>query len=316
MEPEVTTETGAPSAPPITEASTRVLSELTQAERHEWRKTGELPKAATATSAPAEVVKDPPASTDAVNDKLDPEPSEYKTKTAARINDLLTKASRAEARADKLERELAALRPQMPTAASSTATEKRPNSADYQDIDQYFEDLADWKATQLLSKRDADLSERSQRAHADAEATRMRAYLQSKWDAGAAKHEDFAQVAGAETKIEKGSAIDVWILDADDGFEVLYHLQKNPTELAKIQALTHPDGSPYVVKQLTALALLGQKLTAAPVVKLKTTAPDPSPTLGTKGTEALDDVQRALKSGDAAAYRRAKNREELAAKRH
>lgn len=287
---------------------------MSDADRMEWRKTGTLPEKAPALEAEsptATVVQDPPVSTET---KIEPvsDAGEYKTKTAARISELLENQRRERERADRLERELNALRQPPPalTADSPTATaDPKPDPSKYDDLTKYFDDVADWSARKALRQRDIEVSQRTQEQHAQANTERLRESWKSKWAAASEKHKDFAQVVGGQTEIPAGSLVDAWILEADEGAEVLYHLQKNPAELSRILALTSTP-----MKQAAALVKLGEQVTAVPSVKTITSAPDPAPTLGVRGADTLSDVGRAVKKRDVRAYREAQNALDIAAK--
>ena len=59
------------------------------------------------------------------------------------------------------------------------------------------------------------------------------------------------------TQIPQGSLIDAWILEHKSGPDVLYHLQKSPTDLHQLLQLPLMD-------QVEALTLLGQRLSGSP----------------------------------------------------
>lgn len=69
-------------------------------------------------------------------------------------------------------------------------------------------------------------------------------------------HDDYEAVAlKAPTKIQAGSLMDAFILESDNGAEILYALQRDDGERQRIAALPP-------VQQAEALALLGHQLTA------------------------------------------------------
>lgn len=279
----------------------------------QWRKDGTLPEAPPtpkADSSPATMVQDPSVSTETKTEP-DSEPGGYKAKTAARISELLENQRKERDRADRLERELAALRQPAPparTADSPTATaDPEPDPQKYDDLTKYFKDQAAWAARDALRQRDAEVATRTQTQHIEAETARIREGWKAKWAAASEKHKDFAQVAGGPTQIPAGSLVDAWILEADEGAEVLYHLQKNPAEVTRILSLPP-------MKQAAALVKLGEEVTKVPPVKTITSAPDPAPVLGVRGADTISPVGRAVKQRDMRAYKEAANAADLAAR--
>ena len=124
----------------------------------------------------------------------------------------------------------------------------KPKVDDFQDYGEYVEALADWKIGEARAKDRAEQADR-------AEATRISTSWRERVEAAKTQHADFEQVAlMAPTNIPQGSLVDAWILEHKAGAHVLYHLQKNPTELSSLLAMPMFD-------QVDALSLLAQRLT-------------------------------------------------------
>lgn len=307
-------ETITPDAPivqptPIDIAPSR-LSGMSSEERLEWRKTGTMPaKDPTPHADPstATEVKELPVSTEMTAQPAS-EPGDYKTKTAKDIQRLLERASKAEERAARVERELMAMRTR-PADASTATSDPEPDVTKYDDLTKYQRDMALWGGREALRLRDGEVSKRAATTHIEAETQRMRANWVDKWAASAAKHADFAEVVGGPTEIPEESLVHAFVVDKPEGTEVLYYFQQkaNRAELHKVLAMDRWD-------QVAHLKHLAEKLTAAPTKKMITTAPDPSPTLGVRGSDALDETSRAIKGKDVRGYMKAQNAKDLAAR--
>lgn len=153
--------------------------------------------------------------------------------------------------------------PRPPVAAASTIPvrslqeDPEPDPAEYVDHPEknYVKDQARWEARQEIRES----NERATKAHAEATAQAEAVRLSSSWkdrtEAAKTKYTDFEAVAYAPTQIPQGSLVDAWILEHKAGADVLYHLQKNPTELHAMLALP-------LLDQTEALALLSQRLTS------------------------------------------------------
>lgn len=117
--------------------------------------------------------------------------------------------------------------------------------------------------------------------------------FKARTDDAAKAYPDFQAVAlDAESKIPPGSFIDSWVWEHPTGAHVLYHLQKNQDEIARIHALP-----PF--EQLSELSLLGQRLSqprtvaattgSAPAPVAVTPAPRPPNPVRTGPVKAADE---------------------------
>lgn len=302
----------APAEP--TAAPARSIGDLSPAERLEWRKTGKLPDAPPASSAAPTV--EPSAATAATPEPAS-EPAEsdpdYKPKTAKRIKDLLERAERAERAlaASQAPAPKSAEPPASPAAAAAPAsklTKPDPEKFTYGTADpDYLEALTDYKVALNEETREARAEAQRRTSQQEAERKRLAESWGKRVEAAKGKHADFEAVALlAPTSIPPGSLMDAWVLESEHGAEVLYHLQKNPTDVSRILALT-----PH--QQVRELVALESVATAPP--KTVSSAPEPGPVLGARGSEGASAAARAVKAGKTGDYIREKNREDLAARK-
>lgn len=199
-----------------------------------------------------------------------------------------------------------------PTKAEWERFKAMPDAPQLKDFENY-EDYQLALTVFVADKRDADRQTRAQEATTQAEHERALAKVADTWrtkvDKAKERHDDFVKVAlEAPTDIQPGSTIDGWILESEEGAEVLYYLQSTKGEVARINAL-----SP--VQQVRELMKIEAKL-AAPPPKHVSSAPAPVTTVSGRGNEPTDPMTAAIASGDTAAYRRLKREQRLAAAGH
>lgn len=131
--------------------------------------------------------------------------------------------------------------------------------------DEKFADYSDWikahnrwSAREELRERDKVTTQRETAQQTDTERRRIAESFSEKITAAKTRYPDFQQVAlDAPSAIPPGSIIDAWIFEHKSGADVLYHLQKSPTELQQILALP-------LLDQVEHLTLLGQRLASSP----------------------------------------------------
>jgi len=330
-----------PSPDPPPPSVTDRLAALTPSERAEWRRTGDLPGASPSTSTAPAVAADsapapdesstedsPASDEDAPAPETDqpPDPTAPRRRKPAnaRFQELLADRARerqlretAERRIRDLEQSLAAprARPDVPAASSPAAPETPPDVTKFEDFTEYVKAQTAYDVRHALAAERQRVAQEQAVAQQQAEAARLTHSWDERTAAARQKYADFDAVAlEAPTKIPPGSLIDAWILepDNDDGADVLYHLQKRPQELHRILALP-----PF--QQVRALVALtgngnGGSADAASFRRTASHAPEPPPTLQTRGTPP-DEVQQAIKHKDVAAYIAAANRRDLAARK-
>jgi hypothetical protein len=142
-----------------------------------------------------------------------------------------------------------------------------------------------------------------------------------------AKHEDFDAVAlNNDLPIKIGTPVDLFLVDSEQGAEVLYYLGQNPEELERIQgkATTTKDAKGNVqftfngglhplaqVRELTKLELQLSEPKENPAPP-KTRAPKPPSEVGGRGTQPADTVEAAVRANDFRAFKAEATRRALA----
>lgn len=300
-----------------------VLKDLSREQRQHWQSTGELPTSAptAAAASPAEADPVPAVSADSA-----PAPAESPAPTPkpkgkgvearnvqldAEIRDLQDKLKlRAQLR-EEVARLVTPPTPPAPARQDPTGP-PNPDTFTYGTADPaYIDALADFKVEQKLRQRDTEQAERAKATQLQTERQKLVQSWQSKVEAARQKHEDFDAVAlYTPSEIPPGSIADVWILEAEAGADVLYALQKDPTERSRILALNG-------IEQLTALVRLGDRLTGTTPTPSKppvSAAPPPPPVLGTRPGPGPDEIEAALVGNDVRGYIAAQNKREFNAR--
>lgn len=279
---------------------------------------------------------EPPA-----KDKQEPSPQKGRT-AERRIHQLSDQIQEHLQQKKSLQSEIADLeRKKEELAKASTAAKdatvktegklKRPKFSDFDDTDSYdqameaYDNQKDLDALQKSKEAvdealTADRKERAKVEQANRTAIENKK-IETSWkkrlDAGAERHEDFADVALADHIIldsdgKLNAVADGFILESPVGEEILYWLglDANEEERAKIM-----DSSP--LRTSAALGALEARLTeqmkapAKPKPEIVVTrAPKPATDVSGKKAAVTDPSDAALDSDDFAAYRRAENRKD------
>lgn len=195
-----------------------------------------------------------------------------------RIAALTARAKGAEERLDAANRELEALRRQHASPAQIDRAERRVEQAEVKiapvvdesdpepkeddpkyggDYGKYLVDNARWAARDERRQWDAKQAR-------EAESTRQRETEQAtirtfgeRIAAAKTKYADFETVAFGPSPIPVGSPTDAFIMEDDNGADVLYHLHSHLDELQKVLQMP-------VLQQLKHLALLSQRFDTKP----------------------------------------------------
>jgi hypothetical protein len=340
----------------VDSSSTDILKSLTPAQTKTWRTTGELPEvketpkekpkaeapkekteAASSTAAKSEVTEAPAKATETPAESV-PAKTESRPKhegAEARIKDLLAENKR-------LATELEAAR-KVPTVAPAKIEEvAKPHRNDVDPktgqakyaTDDAFEEAHEKYLTAKVTK---DVEARHAKAQSDARLAEQNRIIAEKWQnslkIATEQHPDFAEVLQFDDKggskneavksIKANGVLDAWILDSEIGASLLYHLAKNPAEIARIQSL-----NPFAAAR--ELTRLEQKLgSAAPAkttpikeekaadstIKKVSSAPAPATSVGGKNAPPVDEEDAALSSEDFARYQKAANAAEFRQKK-
>lgn len=314
--------------------STFDLGTLNAEQRTEWRMSGKLPEPASdetpdpsspADSTPAEPVAQV-ASTDASSEPASEPAPPKKSKADQRFQELLKERATERERADRLERELAALRQAKPDvpASSPAPVEQFPGYDAWAQThpegayDEYL--LEKFEHTQTL-KQTAAQQKAAQEQFSRTAAERVEAFSQRYREAVSAdetlptrinarlydlKTVDACLQAGEP--VTAGNAIAQEIVESENPVKLLLHLSEHPDEFTRISQL-----SPAGV--IRAMARLEKELDtpAIPPPKTISSAPALTTTLGSRPAVPGDPLKAAEKSGDYSKWRELANAREIAA---
>lgn len=154
---------------------------------------------------------------------------------------------------DKLTRENAELRravaqvmqrqqaPQAPQAPAAPADPK-PEAANYNDVAQFIADTAKWEARQTtrqaLGQVFGQLAQQQVQQQQVQQAAAQVQEFNSRVETGAKEIKDFSQVTGANADVEVAPHVASALMQGiDNPALVLYHLAKNPGEVAKLNQM-------------------------------------------------------------------------------
>lgn len=325
--------------------ATAEVEGLTQDDRAEWLKSGELPSDKPA-PAPKEEV--PPPDEEKEDDKgkaaEEADQTKFQVRRDEKPNQMGYKALRDKVK--ELEAKLAesTSRTEPPIESrqpiSTTAEEGKkdetkarpkptPDAVDdagkkkYTTYEDYLEDLADWKAEARLAAYVKEQTDNAQKARDNAALETVRGQWRGKIEAARKVHADFDAVAlNDKLVIPNGSHVNDWILEnslveGSKAAEVLYLLAKSPENIAALNAMTR--SAAY-----RELVVLEAELTETdePEKKADTsgrravsTAPPPAREVGSRQAVGYDPGDEALAEGDFEKYRKAENAKELKSKR-
>lgn len=301
---------------PVVGTTTPTLDRLTTEERQTWRKTGQLPDVK-ADSSPA--MPDQAASTEASpSPASEPGPSKPKKNADSRkleleaeIQALLTKRAQL-----RQEVEAPPQRHDAPAAPSPA-----PVGTKFPDFDKWaqtqpaesqsYEDYIDARAVHVFQQQQQAHAERQQQLAAQQDAaTRLTQYRKAA-ETFQAEHPDYWDVVNPVTErpMPKGQAelFQDILTRSGVGPQLLYHLGTHPDVFDRMLSLPAAQAV-YELGQLAGTL----SAPAPPAIKTLSTAPEPPPSIRSKATTPVDDVDAAVKRGDFASYKLAMNRRSVA----
>lgn len=343
-----------PSPAPVTETPSTFEVPKDRAAYDQWRQTGKLPEQPKAESAPASAEGDRPTEKPAPGSEPGKKPQERRDNAATRLNELLADLKRAgltPAELKTFKREMQAqpqAEPVKTPAPEQTAKPakkeppQKPVSTDpkfktwdeYEAArDQYAEDMAKFRAEEAVENY------RQEQAQNQAQLTvkQKMAEAHTRYgDEGIQHIQDAAKAITSDQAIPPAVRA---ILDQSPVWtDVLYTLGQGG-ELQSFIDLAKADPGQAIRKAVLLEHLVTQELAkgakAAPAAddetpvrdasgkfqpkkntpeKRESEAPPPPREMSGRGTTPADEVEAALKSGDFAAYRRAQNARDLAAR--
>ncbi len=180
----------------------------------------------------------------------------------------------------KLEQQNADLAAQLAKLSQSATLEvKKPTIDDYQTYDDYVEALTEYKASEVLSKRDSEAVAKRENEEL---ATRQREVEQSwedKIDSLDENYDDFDEVMSKyKTTLFRNDLIQA-VRESDLGPQVQYHLAKNPELLNRLNAKTI---SPFAIYK--EIAKIESQITSKPAVRVSKSSEPITPVKGTART--------------------------------
>jgi len=227
-------------------------------------------------------------------EETEEEKSTRKTGAEKRIAELTAKRRQAERDADYWRNEAMKRsgEPPKPGEITETFTRPKPIQKDFEDYDEYVENLADWKYEQKEAARQAAQVATSQKEKA--------AQFQKKLNEGFEKHEDFAEVALNRDLPITPNMVDA-LYDCEHAAEIAYHLGQNLTEARRIASLS-PIAAAREIGKLEARF-------SGPPQKTTTRAPGPTKDITGKETSVKDFTK--MTGDDATDFIEQRNRQEL-----
>lgn len=206
----------------------------------------------------------------------------------------------------------------------------RPKSDDvvdgklkYKTWQEYEDDLLAWNKEVIFK----ELDERNAKLTREQQVEAANKTIEQSWRERVTKareaHADFDEVAlsaeGPGKLIQPGSWVDEWLMDSENGAELLYYFGQHPEELLKFQDVDKNFGGTPTTRRAAArraLVRLEDKLTAAaasskpkseeeePPTPRVTKAPKPTAEVGGRGDKLPDPVAAAIADGSDAAVGR------------
>ncbi|CAB4168751.1 hypothetical protein UFOVP580_28 [uncultured Caudovirales phage] len=163
------------------------------------------------------------------------------------------------------------------TPAPTADVNKPPVRANF-DSDEAFEDARiDYRAGQLLAKREAAKAAAEQQEVVTKEATERAQNYQARLDETRQKHIDFDTVLDSATTPVAAHVADL-LIDHDRAGDLMYHFAKNPTDLEALNDLSAPKAALKMAEIVFGFAPPPEK--PAPVEKPTTKAPAPITPIG------------------------------------
>ena len=221
----------------------------------------------------------------AKDEATDTEEKKQNPKLEKRFSELTKARKEAEARAEELERRLAAFESNpAPQPQSVPASNQKPSPDDFRDAFEYAEALAEWSAEQALVKREMEVRQRE----AETQKQKVIQTWQQKLEVTKAELPDYEEMVASST-VAVGDAVRDAIIESDVGPRILYELASDDELAEKLTTMSIP----------SALKLIGKleakfEKTEAPAkaekksVAAKSNAPEPIRPL--RSTGGVSDV--------------------------
>ena len=221
----------------------------------------------------------------AKDEATDTEEKKQNPKLEKRFSELTKARKEAEARAEELERRLAAIESNSaPQPQSVPANNQKPSPDNFRDAFEYAEALAEWSAEQALVKREMEVRQRE----AETQKQKVIQTWQQKLEVTKAELPDYEEMVASST-VAVSDAVRDAIIESDVGPRILYELASDDELAEKLTTMSIP----------SALKLIGKleakfEKTEAPAkaekksVAAKSNAPEPIRPL--RSTGGVSDV--------------------------
>jgi hypothetical protein len=221
----------------------------------------------------------------AKDEATDTEEKKQNPKLEKRFSELTKARKEAEARAEELERRLAAIESNpAPQPQSVPASNQKPSPDEFRDAFEYAEALAEWSAEQALVKREMEVRQRE----AETQKQKVIQTWQQKLEVTKAELPDYEEMVASSTVAVTDAVRDA-IIESDVGPRILYELASDDELAEKLTTMSIP----------SALKLIGKleakfEKTEAPAkaekksVAAKSNAPEPIRPL--RSTGGVSDV--------------------------
>ena len=261
--------------------------------------------------APAPVVPAPITEAPAPEAKAAPEaeapPPAPKTYTEDEVK-ALRDAEAAKIR-NKYERKMERQRIEAETRAKVAAEQQqkpdspagKPTPDQFNDYAQYLEALAEFKAGEILTRRETEKANKETQERQQSDRARTSERQTEMIEAGEAKYADFEDVVKSD-KTQYSQAAFLAMLESDLSHDIAYHLAKNQDEAKRIAALP-------AYAQAKEIGKLEDKLSAKPTKK-PSNAPEPIKPVGGGNTPhfdpktaSIEDLKTQFKAGGSHRFR-------------
>jgi len=214
-------------------------------------------------------------SAETANPEGTPQPG--KNHVARKIDKLTRENAELKRQFEQLAARAQVPQPQQPNVPQRPADPK-PDPAKYTDVAQFIADTSAWtsrqEAQQVVGRVFGALAQQAQQQQIVQQATQQVQEFNQRVESGAKEIKDFSQVTAANADVEVAPHVANSIMQGvDNPAVVLYHLAKNPDEVAKLNAM-----SP--VKVAARLGAIEANARRAPAIS---NAPKPGVPVAAKG---------------------------------
>ena len=220
----------------------------------------------------------------AEDDATGAEEKKQNPKLEKRFSELTKARKEAEARAEELEKRLAALESNPAPQQRQQESNQKPTPDEFKDAFEYAEALADWSAEQALVRRDQEVRQRE----AETQKQKVIQTWQQKLEVTKAELPDYEEMVASST-VAVSDAVRDAIIESDVGPRILYELASDDDLAEKLTTMSIPSALKLIGKleaqfEKTEAPAKAEKKTVA----AKSNAPEPIKPL--RSTGGIADV--------------------------